>query len=200
MAGKPEDVAKSAPAPWFRSISEGYFRAVGVTIARGRDFAETDDAAHPAVALVNEAFERRHFPAGTAVGRTLEASDAANWWGADEGLPMRFEIVGVVRDVRFLGLDREPEPAYYLSTRQFPIEDMGLVVRSGGEPAPLVSALRRTLAGLDPELPMTDVATLPAVYREALAPALLNTRLMAAFGAAAWAWRCSASTACCPTS
>ncbi len=183
VVGKTAAAGEGEAPSWFRSVSDGYFRAIGVPLARGRDLASTDDAAHPAVALVNEAFERRHFAGRTAIGHQLETSDAVMWWG--KGLPTRYEIVGVVRDVRFLGLDKDPEPAYYLPARQFPLEDVRLIVRGHEDSATILSALRETLRRLDPELPMADVTSLPAVYDEALAPARLNTRLMVAFGGAA---------------
>ena len=90
--------------PWFRAISEGYFRAAGVPLAAGRDFAATDDSGHPPVAIVNESFARRYSPGASPVGRILAANAARFWWG--ERFPERFEIVGVARDVRFLGLQK----------------------------------------------------------------------------------------------
>jgi predicted permease len=171
------------PAPaWFRSISEGYFGSVGVPVVEGRDFAATDDLFHPPVAIVNEAFARAWFPDGRAVGRLLESSDAVSWWG--DGMPGRFEIVGVSGDVRFLGLDQKPAPAYYLPARQFPIEDMNLLVRGPG-PSSLAPALRRTLASLDPALPPPSVSTLGRFRDDALAPPRLQMRLMLAFGSVA---------------
>ncbi len=172
---RPED---AAPA-WFRSVGEDYFRSVGVPLRAGREFTSSDDARHPPVAIVNEAFARAHFPDGRVLGRFLDTRDAVSWWG--EGLPTRFEIVGVAGNVRFLGLDRETPPAYYLPVRQFPLEDMQLVVR-GAEEAP---AIARIFHDLDPALPVPAVSTLRRIYQAALAPSRLNMRLMLGFGAAA---------------
>ncbi len=178
---------RSAPESpsWFRAVSERYFGSIGVSFVAGRDFDAGDDAAHPGVAIVNEAFARRYFRDGTGIGRRLVASDAMQWWGA--GLPERFEIIGVVRNVRFLGLDKEAEPAYYLSVRQFPIEDMKLVVRTAGDPAGAIPGIRRVLGALDPALPLANLQTMSRVYDGALAPSRLNMRLMLLFGAAALA-------------
>ena len=172
-SGEPE--AARSPA-WFRAVSEDYFRTVGVPILAGRDFAATDDANHPAVAIVNEAFARANFRDGRAVGRFLASSDAVSWWG--EGLPTRFEIVGVAGNVKFLGLDKEAAPAYYLSVRQFPIEDMQMVVHGSAG----TSSLRGILHDLDPGLPLLGVSTMPRIYDAALAPSRLNMRLMLVFG------------------
>jgi len=173
------------PAPaWFRSVSEDYFRSVGVPIVGGRDFTASDDLAHPAVAIVNQAFVRENFPDGRALGRHLESSDPASWWGQAEGMPARFEIVGVSADVRFLGLDKAPAPAYYLPIRQFPIEDMNLLVR-GPNAAALAPALRRIVGELDPAIPLQGVATLSRLRDAALAPSRLHMRLMLVFGGVA---------------
>lgn len=173
--GSGDPGGERSPA-WFRAVSEGYFRSVGVPLLAGRDFAPTDDAGHPAVAIVNQAFARANFRDGRAVGRFLESSDGVSWWG--EGLPTRFEIVGVAADEKFLGLDKQTAPAYFLSVRQFPIEDMQLVVR-GTIGAP---SLGRALHDLDPALPLEGVSTLRQVYGAALAPSRLNMQLMLSFG------------------
>jgi predicted permease len=183
VAGEATGASASPPA-WFRSVSEDYFRSAGVRLVAGRDFSATDDLSHPPVAIVNEAFVRERFPDGRAVGRFLETADAVSWWGEDQGLPTRFEIVGVAADVRFLGLDQKSAPAYYLSVRQFPIEDMHLLVR-GSSPAALAPTLRRALAELDPGIPLQGVSTLGGFRDDALAPARLHMRLMLAFGSAA---------------
>ncbi len=179
-SGAAEPVAAAsadAPAPaWFRAVSEDYFRSAGVPLRSGRDFTRTDDSRHPPVAIVNEAFARANFPDGRAVGRFLTSDDAASWWG--EGLPTRFEIVGIAGNVRFLGLDKETAPAYYLPVRQFPIEDMKLLVRG----TPGIAALRQAFHALDPALPLQDVSTMARHYDAALAPSRLNMRLMLVFG------------------
>jgi hypothetical protein len=173
------------PAPaWFRSISEDYFRSAGVALLSGRDFRATDDADHPPVAIVNAAFVRENFPDGRAVGRLLETGDAVSWWGEASGLPTRFEIVGVAADVRFLGLDKGTAPAYYLPIRQFPLEDMNLLVR-GTASAALAPALRSVLHELDPALPLQSVSTLEGLRDSALAPSRLHMRLMLGFGGVA---------------
>jgi predicted permease len=183
LAGAETRAAGGDPAPaWFRSVSEDYFRSVGVPLVEGRDFAATDDLSHPPVAIVNSAFVRERIPDGRPLGRILESGDPSAWWG--DGLPNRFEIVGVSADVRFLGLDQKPAPAYYLSVRQFPLEDMNLLVR-GSSPAALAPALRRSLAELDPGIPFQSVSTLSRFRDDALAPARLNMRMMVAFGGVA---------------
>jgi putative ABC transport system permease protein len=185
LEGNLRESFREEPTAWFRAVSDGYFAAAGVPVLAGRDFTDRDDADHPAVALVNESFARRYSPRMPVIGRTLRSSAATSWWGKD--LPDRFEIVGVVRDVRFLGLSREPEPAFYLTVRQFPLAEMNVVarVRSGSADA-LLPAIRGILRELIPSQPVGRVATLRELYDRALGQPRVNTRLMLLFGAAAF--------------
>ncbi|MDQ6893644.1 MAG: ABC transporter permease [Acidobacteriota bacterium] len=188
--GVPKVVGSRNPAPeterfaWFRSVSEGYFSTVGVALRQGRDFTPADDARHPGVAIVNEAFARREFPGESPVGKRLVANEGSFWWGADAGLPGDFEIVGVTADVRFLGPAKDPEPAYYLPARQFPIPDMKVIIRTGGEPLALLPAVARHVRALDPSQPLGAPATIAAITDESIAQPRFAMRLMLAFGAA----------------
>jgi putative ABC transport system permease protein len=168
------------PTAWFRSITEGYFRAAGVSLEEGRDFQSSDDRNHPPVAIVNESFARRFARGTSPVGRILETNAALSWWGKE--FPTRFEIVGVVRDVRFLGLQKEPEPAFYLSDRQFPLTNLKVVIRTSGDPRSLVTAVRRVLREASPTQPAGKISTLAELYDRALGQPRVNTRLMVLFG------------------
>ncbi|HEY6146157.1 MAG TPA: ABC transporter permease, partial [Thermoanaerobaculia bacterium] len=188
--GVPKVVGSRNPVPdrerfaWFRSVSEGYFSTVGVALRQGRDFTASDDARHPGVAIVNEAFARREFPGESPIGKRLAANDGNFWWGADAGLPGDFEIVGVAADVRFLGPAKEAEPAYYLPARQFPIPQMKVLLRTEGDPLALIPALARHVRALDPSQPLGAPATIAAITDDAVAQPRFAMRLMLAFGAA----------------
>jgi len=187
--GVPTIVGSRNPAPekerfaWFRSVSEGYFSTVGVAMRQGRDFTPADDARHPGVAIVNEAFARREFRGESPVGKRLLAGEGRFWWGAESGLPNEFEIVGVAADVRFLGPAKEAEPAYYLPARQFPIPEMKVLVRTGGNPLALLPAIARRVRALDPAQPLGAPATMAAISDESIAQPRFAMRLMVAFGA-----------------
>jgi putative ABC transport system permease protein len=180
---RPEGAAagreESSPA-WFRAVGEGYFASIGAPILAGRDFTAQDDTRQPGVAIVNESLARRYFPGASPIGKSFEARDAVMWWG--EGLPTRFEIVGVVPDVRFLGPTHAAEPAYYLSARQFPLPDMKLVVRTTGDPLRLLPVVRSAVRALDPAQPIGEVRTLSGIASDAVAEPRLNMRLMIGFG------------------
>jgi hypothetical protein len=95
------------------------------------------------------------------------------------------EIVGVVGDVRYEGLDAKLEPAYYLPLAQNGWGDMSLVVRAGvADPAALVPAVRGELRALDPELPLAGVRTMDELLTRSVAQPRFRTL-----------WQRSASTA-----
>jgi putative ABC transport system permease protein len=180
---RPEGGQASREEPvsaWFRAVGEDYFASIGAPILAGRDFTRKDDTRQPGVAIVNESLARRYFPGGSPIGRSFEAQDAVMWWG--EGLPTRFEIVGVVRDVRFLGPARDAAPAYYLPARQFPLPDMKLVVRTAADPLVLLPGIRYAVRALDAGQPIGAVRTLSGIESDAVAEPRLNMRLMIGFG------------------
>ena len=99
-----------------RIVSASYFDALDVAVVSGRTFSDEDGLGRPGVAVVNEAFVREH--GATALGRRLRSAAPQGTWGATA--PRLFEIVGVVENERFRGLESPSEAAVYLSTRQFP--------------------------------------------------------------------------------
>jgi hypothetical protein len=150
---------------------------------QGREFSPSDDARHPGVAIVNEAFARREFPGESPLGKRLLAGEGRFWWGAESGLPNEFEVVGVAADVRFLGPAREAEPAYYLPSRQFPIPETKVLVRTGGDPLAMLPAVSRLVRALDAAQPLGAPATMAAISDESIAQPRFAMRLMVAFGA-----------------
>ncbi|MEZ5319039.1 MAG: ADOP family duplicated permease [Vicinamibacterales bacterium] len=132
-----------------RSASPGYFEAIGLAVTGGRTLEATDTAERPAVAVITDSLARRLFPDGRAVGRRLSLTRSKG----------RFEIVGVVGDVRMGELDREMRPAFYTSSLQDPSRSVQLVVRTGVPADRLTGDVRRVLAALDPDVPVYGVRT-----------------------------------------
>jgi putative ABC transport system permease protein len=93
-----------------------------------------------------------------------------------------FEIVGVVHDVKFAGLEAPSEPAYYLPASQVPLQDMTLLVRTTTEPLSLVGSVRAAVLSIDPNQPISNVSTLEKVVDDSIAQRRLNMLLMGLFG------------------
>jgi predicted permease len=148
-AGKPLKVRVG-----FRVVSPGYVEAMGLRVVRGRSLMPDDDGPVPKV-LVNEAFVRTYLPGLDPLSTQLPFRETSAAW----------EIVGVVADVRYQGLDATPEPEIYLSYLQLP-ERMAvgfrvfLAIRSTGDPVALVPTLRAIVRALDSSLALSNVMTM----------------------------------------
>jgi putative ABC transport system permease protein len=146
-------------------VSRDYFTTMGIRVIRGRAFDARDRAEAPGVAVVNDAFVRRHFPGGDALGRRVKgAGDPKNPWMA---------IVGVVADVPYEnGVWSGPSPMVYTALSQnLWLQAPYIVIESNEDPAALVPAVRTAVASLDPQVPLRDVATMAdRVHRSTAVP------------------------------
>jgi putative ABC transport system permease protein len=164
-----------------RMVTGDYFRAVGMRLLAGRSLDGRDAADAPLVAVVNEAFARQEFPGEDPVGRRLSFGTRAN------GERVWLEIVGVVADVRSEAADVDPKPEAYVPLAQSSTSGMSLAVRTSGDPAASLPAIRDALASVDPEQPIADVATLDEVVARSLARPGFYALLLGAFAAIALA-------------
>ncbi|WP_224367415.1 ABC transporter permease [Hyalangium versicolor] len=156
------------------AVSPGYFQAMDIPLRSGRLIEPRDGASSPLVALISETLARRYWPGRDPLGARISV-DGTHW----------FTLVGVVGDVRAAALQQEPYPQLYLPVSQQPRRTMYLAVSSAGEPMDLVSALRREVAELDPQLPVADVLTLEQRLGDAIAKPRLNVVLLGGFAAVA---------------
>ena len=145
-------------------VDEGYFSALEIPLVRGRAFERADGATAPRVAVVNETFAKRYFPAGNAVGAIIR-EDSTD-----------ITIIGVARDSKFARLDEEAAPFLYLPVSQKWQSSSNLLIKTRGVPELVTNALLRELSALDPLLPPPRVTTL----RQATAVVLLPQRVAAA--------------------
>jgi predicted permease len=166
-----------------RIVSPGYFDAMGVEVLGGRPFSERDGLDSGGVAVVNEAFAREI--GGRALGRRLEPGAPRFLYG--ESAPQQFEIVGVVENERFRGLEAPPQPAFYLSTRQFPQTSFTLLVRTSGIPLAAASDVRATIQALDRATTFSRPTSLGQILSAQLAARRVTTSVLGGFALAALA-------------
>jgi predicted permease len=162
-------------------IGLSYFRTLGIPLRRGRDFGAEDREASPAVAVVNEAFARLHFPHDEVLGKRLS-------FGGRQG-PWR-EIVGVVADSKYLTLGEAPAAIVYLPLAQNHETGVTLYARTTGDPTAVAAALRREIQALEPNLPLGNPTPVRETLRASLYVARMGAILIAAFGALALALAC----------
>jgi putative ABC transport system permease protein len=180
ILGRPDE---KTDAVQLRIVTPGYFAAMGQRLIEGREFVERDDPSRPGVAIINQAFLRRYFPDGLALGKTI-LSDAASYaWPGQ--VPRRFAIVGIVNDIHRPGLDAGVDPFLYVCAWQSPLREMNLLVRTAGDPASTGAMLRRIAARIDPDLPISKITAMESVVAQAVAQPRLNTALTGSFSALA---------------
>jgi putative ABC transport system permease protein len=171
---------QQAPSAAFIPVGPKYFETVKAGIVLGRAFTPQDDAEHPGAVVVNEAFVRHYFPNEGPIGRRMRIEPAARIW--DNKRLTSFEIVGVVRDVKFAGLAASSEPAYYIPASQAPLGDMTLLVHTTSDPKSIVAGLRQAVWSVDPNQPISNVNTLEQIVSDSIAQPRLNMLLMMLFG------------------
>src|SRR5574341_443867 len=132
----------------YRAVSPDYFAAVGMALLRGRGFAAGDRAEAPLVAIVNEAFVRRHWPQGDPLGKRIVLQSGTRL------------IVGVVRDAREWGAEEAAPPVVYFPGAQMPFRNVGVALRAAGDPTALAGPARTAVLALDPDQPVFDVMTM----------------------------------------
>jgi putative ABC transport system permease protein len=179
---------KPTPAPgqpmWngrYQMATPGALTALGLELVEGRWFEPTDVAGTTPVAVINLATARTYFADEDPIGRRVMYLSADSTW---------ITIVGVVRDVRQLGVTTDAPPALFASLAQAPRPGyagrmMNLLVRFRGDPTQGASAVRAAAAEIDPTLPLGPLTTLDDVVAEAMGGSRFATMLMSAFAALA---------------
>ena len=163
------------------SISPNYFETTGIQLLRGREFATTDDASSPKIAIVNETFARRYFSNENPIG--LRFSYADN----ERDL---FQVVGVVSDARVNDIREPAPPLIYFPIAQNIGNIDGLEVRTADDPHWVAAQTRKAIADVDPRIPIVSIATLDEAVRDNLAQPRLIARLTSIFGVLALVLAC----------
>ncbi len=163
-------------------IDPGYFQAMGIPLRRGRAIAEADDERATGVAVIDEGLARRLWPNQDPLGRRLKL-DADAFPNAKDGRI----VVGIVGTVRQQGM-AEPSPdQLYVPHAQVPSVYMAMVLRSDADPATLSHDVRATVAGLDHDLPVSEVHTMEEILSASLSRARVNALLFGVFALVALA-------------
>lgn len=176
--GRPND-AENPHTASLRLVTPGFFDALQIPVLQGRDVRDSDRAGMPPVALVSESFVRRHWPGQDPLGRRVSFAVGD------------LEVVGVVRDIKVRGLERESEPQLYLAASQVPDESLiyyspkDLVISATGDLQALVPGIRAAVVRADPLVPVSDIRPLADIVEADSAARAVQVRVLAAFAATA---------------
>lgn len=146
-----------------RLVTPDYFRAMRVPLRRGRFFTAADRQGAPPVVIINEQVARKYFAGQNPVGQRItfdKVPDAKSEWAT---------IVGVVAGERQQALSADPLIEAYVPFAQEGSSAMSLVTRVAGDPAELAPAVRRIVAELDSDLPISDQRSMDDIRARSLA-------------------------------
>ena len=162
-------------SPNWAAISPGYFESLGISILMGRDFTAQDTMGAPKVAIINETMAHYFFKDANPLGRKIGLEKDADT-----------EIVGVVRDSKYVNLREGPKRHMYMPVaQQERLFDLTLVARTAGDPRAAADLVRAATARVDPHMPLYGVTTLASQIDDSLIQDRLVAWLSGLFGALA---------------
>jgi putative ABC transport system permease protein len=178
IEGKPREPGLAYDAN-HRQVSARYLETIGVPLRQGRFLREGDDQRAGLVVIVNETLARQYWPGENPIGRRLaiDPSPTPEWR----------TVVGVVGDVRQMGLDTPARAEIYLPYRQIATQPWfsprDLAVRTAGDPTLAIDAVTRVVHAIDPALAISNIRPLDAVLDEEVAARRTGTTLLVSFAA-----------------
>ncbi|UCE58624.1 MAG: ABC transporter permease [Phycisphaerales bacterium] len=162
------------------AISPGYFETLGVPLFRGRYFTRRDTIGHPPVIIISESMAKRYWPNGDPLGERIDLG-----WILNDGTRSPFEIVGIVGDVKDTALDRPAEPCMYVSCDQAALRFTFFTLRTSGEPAGLVQAVRKEVAAITRDEAPFEFASMERLLGGSMEQRLAVTLSLGLFAAVA---------------
>ena len=142
----------------YTAVGPRFLETTGGVLARGRSIDRTDDERARKVAMVNETMARKLWPGQEATGKRFRFGRDGDWT----------EVVGIVRDGKYLMLGEEPRPYFYVPLSQRYRAPVTLMVRTASEPATLMTPLQRLLREMDRDLPVYNVRTMDSHLRDSV--------------------------------
>jgi putative ABC transport system permease protein len=174
IEGRPPLTRAEQPTAGYQVATEDYFRTLSMRLVDGRVFTARDRQGAPPVVVINETLARRYWPDRNPVGTRVVLS----WpWGQ-----FVHEIVGIVADIRALGLEQPAEGEMYFSYWQQPDALLGIVLRTSADPSSLTRQLRAAVWSVDRDQPVTHVLTMSELAADSLTFRRTGMMLAGGFG------------------
>jgi putative ABC transport system permease protein len=186
IAGRAPVSPGETPFAQHRWVGPGYFETMKVPLVRGRDITDSDNDHAPGAIIIDQALQRKFFAAEDPLGAHVLIN-------MGDGNPAKeYEVVGIVEDVKHMGLTDEPMPTLYGPIPQAPksavpfmANNLSFVVRTGIEPEALASTVRRELRNIDVDVATAGVRPMHQFLATAVAARRFNMELIAVFAAMA---------------
>lgn len=177
VEGEPAERGANQPTSMIGSVGTDYFDTMVTPIDEGRAFGEQDSEKATQVAIINETFARQFFPrAGSlpdVIGKRISFSSASGPF---------VQIVGIAKDGKYFNIGEEPRSFVWVPLDQSYQSSITMVVRTEGEPGPMIDAVRGELQRLDPSLSLFDVKTMNEHMKLSLFPIRIAAAVLGGFG------------------
>jgi putative ABC transport system permease protein len=185
VLGRPPVPAQDQPSMQIRVATPSYFQTIGIPLERGRLFTDDDRGGSKQVVLITESAARQYFPNEDPIGKSIKLG-----WGKrvhGRRVAAGGEIVGIVGDVKELGLAEANAPQLYMPLRQWPVQQMAVVVRTATPPMTLADAVREQVRTVDPSLPVSKMRPLDDIVSRSISQPRFYMLLLTIFAAVALA-------------
>ena len=176
IVGRPEPPPGEHPVTDVRVVTPGYFNAMAIPLIQGRLLDERDTAQSSRVLLINETMARLYWPDEDPLGKRI----SVNWSNPGED-----EIVGVVGDIRDMGLNLEVKPTIYWPHARDSYAFMNIVLHTRSDPKGLALAAQNEVRAIDPEQPVADIRTMEDVLSDSISRQRFNMLLFVIFASVA---------------
>jgi len=173
---------QSEHVAYFTIVSPDYFRVLGIPLRSGRAFTGADVADSQRVVLINETLQRDFLSGQDPIGRRINIGSKQE--------PQWNTIVGVVGDVKYNGLADDVQPALYYPISQQPTWGSLVIKTDVADPLSVTSAVRNEIKKIDPDVPLTNVATMDDRLSKSVAQPRFRTTLIALFAVVALVLAC----------
>lgn len=158
---------------YYTIVGARYFEAMGIPLRQGREYGRHDTADSPRVIVINESMSKRYWPQGNALGGRVRLGE--NW----------AEVIGIAADAKYNSISERPTPQIYVSLARSEVSTLRMVVRTAGEPGPVVADVRNAIRAIDPNLPLYDARTVNEHMQTAVFAQRMAANLLGAMGALA---------------
>jgi putative ABC transport system permease protein len=175
IEGRPAPQPDQRPVAWISSVSQDYFRTMGMRLIAGREFTERDNENSPNVVIISQATARRHFPNEDPIGKRIGNGRPDGWR----------EIVGITADVKHFGLTQDARVSMFFPDRQRPSRQMFIVARTAADPLSLGPALRGAVAAMDKNLAVSNISAMEEVTAQSIGQERFTLLLLGLFSALA---------------
>jgi len=174
IEGRPDPGPQCQPGAGYSVACPDILQTLGIRLIAGREFTARDTVDATAAALVNEAMAKRFWPDESAVGKRFKI-------GQFSGNAPWLTVVGVFTNVRHWGLDNEPGPSFLRPYSQAGWPSMSVVAKAASAPAAFVTPIKRALAAIEPNQPVSSVRTMEDVVGGSVASRRFPMLLLSGF-------------------